>query len=120
MNLFGTMSQMRRSSAAESETSKVKTVESNINLRFRNMEDTIACLSLKCQAMWELLKEHSKLSDQQLIEMIGQVDLRDGVQDSKITRKSQICSECGRTVGARHRQCIYCGSPIGGVEIFET
>jgi len=120
MVFFRGMGQLRPHNAAESEASKVKAVESNINVRFRNLEDTIACLALKCQAMWELLKEHSKLSDQQLIEMIGQVDLRDGVQDSKITRSAQICSECGRTVGARHRQCIYCGCPMEGFEVFET
>ena len=38
------------------------------------------------------------------------IDLRDGVEDGKITPNVQDCQACGRTMAPRHKRCMYCGS----------
>ena len=77
--------------------------------RVRQLEDSLARLTLVNAAMWSLLKDRTGLTDAQLNTRIRDIDLRDGVEDGKITPNVQTCQKCGRTMAPRHKQCIYCG-----------
>jgi hypothetical protein len=77
--------------------------------RVRQLEESVARLVLLNAAMWSLLKDRTGLTDAQLNARIRDVDLRDGVEDGKITPDVQTCQKCGRTMAPRHRHCIYCG-----------
>ena len=74
----------------------------------RMLEDKIDSLSLTCQALWELLRDRTKLTEDELRAKISEVDLRDGRADGKMT-SSGPCSECGRVLNQRHMRCLYCG-----------
>lgn len=77
--------------------------------RVRLLEESVARLALVNAAMWSLLKDRTGLTDAALTARIRDIDLRDGVEDGKITPVVQTCQKCGRTLAPRHARCIYCG-----------
>jgi hypothetical protein len=76
------------------------------------LEERVGRLTLACTAMWELLRQHTGLTDQQLVEVIQEVDLRDGVLDGQHRPVALTCPSCGRRNNRRHRACMYCESPL--------
>ena len=89
--------------------------------RVRQLEESIDRLVLVNAALWSLVKDRTGLTDAQLTARVRDIDLRDGVEDGKITPNVQNCQKCGRSMNPRHRQCIYCGgerlktSPFQGI-----
>ena len=74
-----------------------------------HLEDRLERLSLVCMAMWSLLQDKTKLTEEDLLERVRLIDTVDGVADGKATRGIQKCPSCGRTMSPRHRKCLYCG-----------
>ena len=85
----------------------------------RAMDERFEHLALKCQALWELIRDNTKLTDEDIENKIGEVDLRDGVSDGKMTKVPLPCPSCGRTVSPRHSNCLYCGDVLPAREIFD-
>jgi hypothetical protein len=77
--------------------------------RFRALEHQVARLTLLNQALWELLRERLNLTDAELERVIREVDLRDGVEDGKMTITPLECPTCGRISSSKHWKCLYCG-----------
>lgn len=75
----------------------------------RYLEDRVDRLSLICMAMWSLLQDKTKLSEEDLMERVKMLDLMDGKEDGKATKTVSQCSRCNRPMNARHKKCIYCG-----------
>jgi uncharacterized protein YhdP len=71
---------------------------------------TIDALALSCAAMWELLSEKLGVTDQELMDKIQEIDLRDGKIDGKIANVTQACSACQRSNNAKRLRCLYCGT----------
>ncbi len=69
-------------------------------------------LSLACQAMWELLREVSDLTEEELEKKILEVDGRDGCVDGKIGVQPVDCPACGRKTSSKRSSCVMCGAPI--------
>ena len=69
-------------------------------------------LSLACQAMWELLRECSDLTEDDLEKKILEIDGRDGCVDGKIGVQALDCPACGRKTNSKRSSCIMCGAPI--------
>jgi hypothetical protein len=67
-------------------------------------------LTLVCEAMWQLLRDKTGLSDAELVEQISQLDAADGKMDGMGQRAPVDCPSCGRTISARHVKCMYCGA----------
>lgn len=85
----------------------------------RQLQVRLDRLSMVCQAMWELLRDKAKLTDEDVIKQMQQIDLRDGVADGKMTRQTLVCPECGRNVSSRREQCLYCGTWLVKDNLFE-
>ncbi len=83
-------------------------------------EKRVDQLVLICNAMWELLREKTGLTEQDLIERVAILDAKDGVADGKLTRGPTKCTKCNRTVLPKHQKCMYCGNPIVLDTIFKT
>jgi hypothetical protein len=87
----------------------------------RDLQDAVARLALVNAAIWSLVKDRTGLTDAVLAARVRDIDLRDGVEDGKITQTVQNCGHCGRVMAPRHRRCIYCGgerlsrSPFHGI-----
>jgi len=78
--------------------------------RISDLQEQLDRLLLISESMWFLLKDKLKLDDAALIEMMKQVDLRDGKIDGKPTQKPETCAKCGHTVSMRTGKCLYCGT----------
>lgn len=75
----------------------------------RDLEHHVARLSLMNQALWELVREKARLTDKDLEEKAREIDLRDGVEDGKVTDVALKCPTCGRVSNSKHYKCLYCG-----------
>jgi len=65
------------------------------------------------EALWEVLKHQHGYTDDQLVQMIQDIDLRDGKLDGKVAKSGdkKICPNCSRTIIRRQARCLYCGAP---------
>lgn len=93
---------------AESAEAKVERYGRMIDDLQRHMDR----LSLACQAMWELLRECSDLTEADLEKKILEVDGRDGCVDGKMGTQAIDCPACGRKTSAKRNTCVMCGAPI--------
>ena len=76
-------------------------------------------LTLTCQAMWELLRRNTGLTDAALQAHMLEVDLRDGQADGKIATQTLDCAKCGSKTHSRRKLCVMCGEPVAREHIFE-
>lgn len=78
--------------------------------RLSQLELSVSRLSLICRALWEILQREHGLTDEQLLALISEIDLRDGHLDGKLAaRKVNYCPHCGKAVSPKQPRCIYCG-----------
>jgi hypothetical protein len=73
-------------------------------------------LTLMNQALWELLRDHAALQEEDLIARIESIDLRDGVLDGRIGVAVAACPACGRPNRSQRPCCLYCGVSISASE----
>lgn len=66
-------------------------------------------LSLAMEAMWSLMKDRLGLDDEDLLQRMDELDMRDGVRDGKLKPAVLTCLGCGRKINTKTRKCIYCG-----------
>ena len=80
-----------------------------VQQELRDLNHQVQRLSLLNQALWELLSEKYGIPESELAAKIKEVDLRDGVEDGKITETAVQCPKCGRVSNSKHYKCLYCG-----------
>jgi hypothetical protein len=118
---FGSLE--RRQEAARIETdSKVHRVANKIeNLadEMHSLRQKVEKLSLSCQAMWELIRDNTDLTEEELFVKMTEVDLRDGKLDGRLGQQVLICSNCGRKVSSKRSNCFYCGYMLAKNSAFE-
>ena len=78
------------------------------------LESRVDSLALGCQAMWELLSATTDLTNDDILNRMQEIDLRDGKQDGKMSNQVVTCPACDRPSNARRSQCLYCGETIPG------
>ncbi len=76
-------------------------------------------LTLACQAMWELLRDHLGFTDEHLKAKILEIDARDGVVDGKIGAEIVDCPHCGQRASTMKPNCVYCGNRIPSSHIMK-
>ncbi len=113
------MYQQRGIRAAESSASRAESKAQNVGRTIRLLEGKVDALALTCQAMWELLRDRSKLTEDDLIAKVNEIDLRDGREDGKMSTDAIPCSNCGRMVSKRHERCMYCGEDVEKEHAFQ-
>ena len=69
-------------------------------------------LHLITQALWELLRERLGLNDEDLMKLIEEIDLRDGVKNGKVARQPVMCPDCKKPASMRTDICLYCGKVV--------
>ncbi len=83
------------------------------------LERDLGRLKLVCAAVWELLKQRAKLTEEDLVAMVAMLDAEDGVADGQLTRSVRKCVQCQRTVPAKTNKCMYCGADQPLTSVFE-
>lgn len=77
-------------------------------------------LSLVCQAMWTLVQERTGLTDQDLLERVTELDLKDGVLDGKYTKPPVDCPKCDAKISRKFNRCLFCGEEYTDGSAFDT
>ena len=78
--------------------------------KVRDLESRVNKLELIAEALWEILKRETHLRETDLIELISEIDLRDGKFDGKKAKTTGVqCEKCDRMNSKRHSKCLYCG-----------
>ena len=94
----------------------------NTGDKLRELEQRYERMSLVTNALWQLLKEHTGLSDADLKKYIEKVDLADGVRDGKIARNkgAMDCPHCSRRVLTSATVCAWCGEKLASGDPFHA
>jgi hypothetical protein len=69
-------------------------------------------LTIACQAMWEIIRTQTNISDDMIVRKMQEVDARDGRVDGKMSLSLSECPQCGRKSNASRGTCLYCGTPL--------
>jgi len=87
-----------------------------------DVDNSLSRMTLICAALWELVKEHTNLTETDLLNKIAEIDAKDGVMDGKFTATARHCIKCQRVVQIKQTACMYCGTvqPIETASVFET
>lgn len=94
----------------------------NATDKLRDMEQRYERMSLVTNALWQLLKSHTGLTDADLKKYIEKIDLADGVRDGKITRNkgAMDCPHCSRRILKSATVCAWCGNKLGSGDPFQA
>jgi hypothetical protein len=84
------------------------------------LERRVERLALLSQAMWELLSEHTHVTNNDLVRRVLEVDKRDGQTDGKMAARAIDCPECQNKVNTRRPNCIICGATLSTKQPFEV
>ena len=76
-------------------------------------------LTITCQALWEIVRTQSGLSDDAILKKMEEIDARDGRVDGKISARVQECPKCRRNSNVNRRNCLYCGTAMPVENVFE-
>ena len=85
------------------------TVDHDARTRLDDLDRRLNRLELEHRVVWEMLRDAMKLDEGELDRRVRALDLRDGVQDEKITPVPLRCPACKRVASSRHWRCLYCG-----------
>ena len=77
-----------------------------------DQQKQIEHLTLLCQSMWELLRDTTGLTDDQLRHKVSVVDSRDGHSDGKISKQVFACPRCGKNCNSTNDRCVMCGADL--------
>ena len=66
-----------------------------------------------CEALWTILKEQHGCTDEDLVNRMAEIDMKDGVLDGKVAKKPPAkCPHCQRTLHKQRPWCLYCGGQV--------
>ncbi len=101
---------------ADTTMRKVASVKADIG----ELRQAIDKLSLITRALWEIIAKSQGLSDEDLVNKVNEIDLRDGALDGKMKQAVKKCVSCGRVLPVRRQKCIYCGVENPGANPFQS
>ena len=105
---------------AESAAARAEMKEERQSQKMQDVSDQVERLSLACQAMWELIRDRTQLTEQDLENKITEIDGRDGRVDGKISTQSLNCHNCGKPTHSKRSFCVMCGAPLRRQHKFEA
>ena len=66
-------------------------------------------LLMVTEALWLFVKEQHGYSDEDLVKVISEIEMRDSQSPKHVP---VTCPACGRINSGKREMCIYCGKPI--------
>jgi hypothetical protein len=87
---------------------------------FARLQRRLDRLALGCQALWELLRESTGITDEELATKIREVDLQDGQTNGRMTTQITECPQCRARTNSKRSTCVMCGAPLESKHAFEV
>lgn len=75
----------------------------------RQLEERVDRLALVNMALWTIISKELKITEEELLLRVQEIDLRDGKLDGKLSAEVTDCAACGRKISKKHNRCLYCG-----------
>ena len=104
--------QQQRINSNQNDISRANNKLNNISAKRDQTNKDVEELSLACQGMWELLRDHLGFTDDHLRAKILEIDARDGIVDGKMGTEIIHCPSCNQRTGTSTKSCLYCGKPV--------
>lgn len=120
MGMFWNMHQDQAIRATSEQAIRSSQKTSQLDEKVRLLEQRLDHLTLYSQAMWELIRENTRLEDKDILERAKLIDTRDGKADGKINTAILICPACERKSNSTKKKCMYCGEDLSREHIFES
>lgn len=86
-----------------------KSIDYTLRSKIKELERKLHRMELEHRVLWELVRDGLKLTEKDLEGRMRNVDLRDGVEDGKISNVPLRCPRCKRISSSKHWKCQYCG-----------
>ena len=116
--MFWELYQFHRIGRNERKASRAQLKAEQSFAHIQRLESKIETLALACQSLWEILRDNTDLTEQELEDKMEEIDLRDGRLDGKLSKVTDACANCGRKTSRRRSTCLYCGASTEGSEVF--
>ena len=99
---------------ADSAGERASRVATDVRRQNELMKCDVEKLFMLTEALWTILKEQHGYTDEDLIQRIQDIDLRDGKLDGQVAKSKSKpdCPECGRKLMGRRPVCLYCGAEV--------
>ncbi len=98
--------------AAEQAASRAENKVESLVAEIRQLQTRVDRLALACQGLWELLRENTDFTEEELEKKILEIDMRDGKTDGKIGTQIVQCPACGSNTNSRRPNCVMCGAAL--------
>ncbi|TVR42413.1 MAG: hypothetical protein EA402_11740 [Planctomycetota bacterium] len=85
----------------------------------RALENRLERMKLVTRALWEIVRDHTPITEAMLEAKVKQIDLRDGKADGRDGARISKCQKCGRTIQRGQDTCQYCGHVQGFESVFD-
>ena len=119
MDFFWNLQQDNRITEARAEALHARDDFNHYKRRIEELEFSLNRVALASQALWEILRARLEISEEELLAKINEIDLRDGVQDQRMTPYVTNCPKCNRVVNSKSNRCIYCGAEFQKPHVFQ-
>ncbi|MCF7855179.1 MAG: hypothetical protein K9N51_10310 [Candidatus Pacebacteria bacterium] len=117
--LFWEAHQQGRISQASANAATARNRAARLETDIKHLERKVERMALSCQALWELLRDRTDLEEDDILQKMQEIDVRDGTSDGKIGHKVLTCPACNRTANSSRTTCLYCGSELRRQHVFE-
>lgn len=99
---------------AELSGERASRVAADVRTQNEFMKCDVEKLFMLTEALWTILKEEHGYTDDDLLQRIQEIDMRDGKLDGKVAQEKirPDCPQCGRKLMGRRPVCLYCGAEV--------
>ena len=98
---------------AQADANQAKNQADEAKAETERLREAVERLLMISEALWTFLKREHAYTDEQLVQAVQEIDLRDGQIDGRAPQTpSAPCPKCGKINTARHARCIYCGEVL--------
>jgi hypothetical protein len=119
MSLFYDIMQNGRIHGAEQSAASASARAIDAGTAASDLRQRVEMLALANQALFELVQEKLGITETDVLKLMAEIDVRDGIRDGRMSPKILSCTKCGRKVNSTRQQCMYCGERIVGGSPFQ-
>ena len=113
LDIASEISRKIRQATQESGERSATNIAEDARRHSENLARDFERLFLIVEALWEIVKEQNNLNDDHLVNLIDEIDGRDGKVDGKKAKSVRPdCPNCGRKIIGHNKSCLWCGAAI--------